>query len=218
MRLPIILAILLAISLPQFVRAGGNVDEWKDLPVTLREKLHYGAVDVPAFPDEDSTLLNVHRWPKLRVFDGIPCRLEFNAMKQDMVRLNLKELDSIEPGWRYGAGYVCPGRHGQPDTNRGPAYYWYSDSTLYERAYHTENGVQDWVYYPGGDLRLAQFHITPGLNRGSQLPGSNEFFDPNGSLVGAYDRSGVFWRGRPVEIREFFAKVREMRKGYRPQD
>jgi hypothetical protein len=72
--------------------------------------------------------------------------------------------------------------------------------------------------HPGGDLRLAQFHITPGLNRGSQLPGSNEFFDPNGSLVGAYDRSGVFWRGRPVEIREFFAKVREMRKGYRPRD
>jgi hypothetical protein len=172
------------------VAAVWSPPRWAAVPPDIQRHIHVRAEDVPAYPDSDS-LMHVQLWPRMRVFDGDTCVLEFHAGQYDASIPHVQSLSEIGPGWSYGAHYVR--RSDMKGMWVGPSYYWRSDSTLSERGFRTTQWMRVWNYKPNGDLYLLQSWNYDSTN-------SDEWFGDDGTLIACRVGGKYYWMG--VETQE----------------
>jgi hypothetical protein len=186
---------------------------WADLPREIRQHIHVNVDLAPRFPEEvPSSLRPVHRWPRIRRFEGNDYHVEFSAHLYDEVLRRLPSPDRIPLGSQgFGAEYVRE-VDGKPIT-RGPRTYWSSESLLVERSYTTSSLRQTWTYDGRGRIIAYSRSATPPdrsrLSCSSRpLPTLEEHFNEDGYLVGftiAVDRDRLrhYWMGTRVSPERF---------------
>lgn len=192
--------------------------DWSALPESVRPIVILSRDKVPAYPE--ASLLQVRRWPKTRAFDGKSYSLEYGAGKSDMLMPPTTDFAKIPTGWSYSASYV---RHsGRPErtSRRGPSYYWWSDSTLSERAYSTSSLVQIWQYDSAGALTGYHYRRQAGGGCESRHRRiwANEYFGRDGELIGLLANGEAYWMGRETTTDRMFLRLRAYRvqEGPRP--
>jgi hypothetical protein len=169
--------------------------DWSKALAELRKQVHITTKQVPPYPEDAESLLDVRNWPPTRVVGGTPYT---------------KRVTKYSEG--YCAQYVW-----DPSGTRwevsGPSYCWRSDSTLYQRSYSAHGRTETWYYsrrgglcqYRSGDIRPVVY---------------SELYAPGGTLVGLEVLPGTkrFWKGVAVERGEYERRKAEFYESWQTID
>jgi len=191
--------------------------DWSRVRQDIRKRLHTNVNQVPPYPEDDRSLVNVRSWPKARVFDGKEYVLEYGAWHwgggSDVASRRVRSLSEIDSGWIYGAHYVRYSKSEKYGSRRGPYFEWYPDSALYNRTFYmTSSSWRSWYYDRQGNLRTYDVLVRgSGCNSGWA---STELFATDGSLVGCeFPRlKKYYWLGAEVESTEYIRRLNVFNK------
>jgi hypothetical protein len=206
-RLPaLVLALAAACSIDVSDRlAAATPADWSQVPRGIRRNLHFSVKDLPPYSMKDDSLVDVRRWPAEMAIDGTQYVLVLTAMKGDMLRY-VRSISEIDSGWSYGSRYTAYTWDGK-SRSRGPAYWWYPNGALSERALRERSGTRTWIFDREGRLRGYM-----GSNRGSGCvarSARDEFFDTSGLLIAFRGDGRWFWVGQEIDGDEFSRRLSE---------
>ena len=203
---------------------------WSHLPPGLRSLVHPTARDIPRFPGESDSLLDVRRWPKEWQLEGRTLYLRFREQGRfGETTVGLHDVTQIHPGFDYTAYYVSldddPGRPGPralPGSlnTDGPLYAWRADSSLVYRSYRTSSLHENWTYDDDGRLFFYHRRSSRPLPRTwlscerkpSQWHAQTEWYSEDGHLVALQTEEGAYWNGVRMSYRAYADSIGRWRE------
>jgi len=175
-----------------------NPIDWSKLPAELRPYVHLSVKDLPEYPEPDDSLMDAHRWPLERTFEGKHCRRKYRETQADVLGPELDSVYDAPKGWGYTVRYeVVPAeqesvRFRRPGesawrsiavyTARGPTYYWRPDGSLGRRDYNWKGRFRAWFHDRSGAVRMYIGEDAP--MEGNPQFGGREWFGSSGDLQG----------------------------------
>jgi hypothetical protein len=183
-------------------------------PASIRDRIHFTAAKVPAFPMDDRRLLRAKDWPDSMTIGGKRAVRRIFAWQSNEGRA-LRSLNELKSGMRYMLFYD---HTGSSNVGWGPRYTWNSNKQLIQRIWYEPDDerlvTHDYTYYRNG--RLLGYSVRSEKRNQVRLRDDSfeflsEFFDPEGNLIGIgyekmrTDANDFFyaWKGTPVPFDEF---------------
>lgn len=215
---------LLSILAWTAMAAGEGSGGWnrRSLPPSIRDRVHFAASDVPAFPMDDARLVQAKGWPKTMTIGGVPCALRIHAWDDDDA-IAVASLEDVEEHSRVMLFYdTTRSRWDAANAGWGPRYLWNEKGKLIQRIWYEPDSTRlvthDYTYYKDG--KLLGYSRREEKRRSARISGSpyqflSEFFSKDGRLIAvAYEdmtarsRDSVYaWMGTVVPYDEFRMKT-----------
>jgi hypothetical protein len=189
----------------------------------IRDRIHFTAADVPAFPMDDHRFANPSNWPETMVLNGTKVVLKIYAW-QGYIGQQLTSLRQRRPGMRLVLSYSKVDPDDEDDYTWGPRYSWNDHGQITERIYYEPAGkrlvTHDYTYSRDGTL-LGYSWRSDARDPEHQSRDSeylSEFYDADGQLVAvAYEKkqggdtvSLYSWNGAIVPFDEFRMKSHQL--------
>ncbi len=219
----VILAFAVLGAVPALLLAGAKKPWTREaLPPSIRERVHFAAVQVPAFPMGGPRLDKPENWPESMTIGGIRCVRRIHAWDDDDA-VALASLKDAEPEHRLMLFYAHAGSGWNSATaGWGPRYTWNAQKKLIERLWYEPDSTRlvthDYTYYRSG--RLLGYSVRKEPRKHSRVSAKpyeflSQFFDKNGKLIAiAYEkmsagsRDSVYaWMGAVVPYDQFRMKT-----------
>jgi hypothetical protein len=192
------------------------------LPPSIRDRVHFVARDVPAFPMDDRRLLQPKSWPETMTIGGVACALRIHAWDDDDA-VAAASLADVEENSRVMLFYdTASSRWNAANAGWGPRYLWNEKGKLIQRLFYEPDSsrlvTHDYTYYKDGQLlgysRRAERRRPMRLS-GSPYEYLSEFFSKDGRLIAVAhenmsdrSRDSVYaWMGAMIPYDEFRMKT-----------
>jgi len=194
------------------------------LPPALRERVHFAAGDVPAFPMDDRRLLRPKGWPETMTIGGVACALRIHAWDDDDA-VAVASLKDVEEDNRVMLFYdTATSRWNAASAGWGPRYLWNEHGKLIQRIWYEPDSsrllTHDYTYYKDGQLLGYSRRSERRRQASAPLSGNpyeflSEFFAKDGRLIAvAYEkmnarsRDSVYaWQGAVIPYDQFRMKT-----------
>lgn len=222
MRAALILLLLTVPATSALSRASKPAWDRERLPVSIRERIHFAARGVPAFPMADDRLLRPKGWPQTMTIGGVRCALRIHAWDDDDA-VPVASLNDLEENYRVMLFYdTATSRWDAANAGWGPRFLWNEQGKLIQRIWYEPDSSRlvtyDYTYYKDG--QLLGYSQRSESRRSRQSSGRpyeylSEFYAKDGGLIAvAYERmkpgsrdSMYAWMGALVPYDEFRMKT-----------
>jgi hypothetical protein len=203
-----------------------------DFPTHLRQRIHFTAAQVPAFPSQDKRLDKPQTWPVQMTIGGVACVRRIHAWDDDDA-IALQTLEDMEPNTRLMLFYDHEGSDWNfSKAGWGPRYSWDEKGRLMEKLWYEPDSARlvthDYTYYKSGKL-LGFSRRNEARNQGlapKAYEFFSEFFDEDGRLLAlgyekmnAHSRDSLYaWKGAEVPYDAFRMKTHVLYSKAHPGD